>query len=192
MTIPSTTPKRCYQCDVGVTLVEVMVYAAIMGVTLSAIILGFLKSIELSKYQSAYQTSVSYAEQALEYALYTPYADFSVTNNTQQRYVSTLPTGTTPGIFYSKVAFTNSITTVNNGALQTIVNVTKLATESNLPLDDLGSYVTDRTVLINKPSGADTNLDYAIITVSNSWTFLNRSQLPVVLRTIRISSYDSK
>ncbi len=167
------------------TLTEVIVSAGIMGVAVAALTGGFIKSIEFSKYQSAYQTSVTYAEQAMEYALYTPYADFSVTNNTQQRYVSPLPSGATPGIFYSTVAFTNSFITTKNGVSQTLTNITKLATEVNLPLDDLGSYVTDRRVLINRPTGADTNLDYVVVTVSNSWTFLSRPQAPIVLRTIR-------
>lgn len=169
------------------TLVETVVCSAILAMTVATLLFGFVKGQEAAKYQSAYQVAVSYAEQGLEYALYTPYTDFTTTNSgtLPPRYVSALPTGTTPALFYSRISSTNIFATTRGGKPLTITNVNRLATETNLPLDDLGSYVTDRFVLIGKPSGADTNLDYVILIVSNRWNFLGRTQQPIVLTTLR-------
>lgn len=171
----------------GMTLVEVVVSSAILALTVATLLFGFVKGQEAAKFQSAYQVAVSYAEQGLEYALYTPYGDFSVTNDASQpvRYLSKIPTGSTPAFFYTRRMATNIFETTRGGKPLTITNVTRLGTETNLPLDDLGSYVTDRYVLVLKPSGADTNLDYVILIVSNCWQFLGRTQRPVVLTTIR-------
>lgn len=169
------------------TLVEVVVCSAVLAMTAATLLFGFVKGQEAAKYQSAFQVAVSYAEQGLEYALYTPYTDFVVTNDstTPLRYVSAIPSASTPGLFYSRISSTNIFQTTRGGKPLTITNVNRLATETNLPLDDLGSYVTDRFILIRKPSGADTNLDYVVILVSNRWNFLGRTQQPIVLTTIR-------
>ena len=160
------------------TLVEMVVSLSIMGLALGAMLIGFVKTQEQTKYQSAYETSVSYAEQAMEYALYTPYSDFFTTNTASGRYMA-------GGYFYSNVSFTNFIATKYRGHSITLTNISNLATEQSLPLDDLGSYVINRHVKITPPTGSDTNLEYVLITVSNTWTFLGRPQAPIVLATIR-------
>lgn len=185
---PSITHAKGRRFPVsGMTLVEVVVCSAVLALSVATLMFGFVKGQEAAKYQSAYQVAVSYAEQGLEYALYTPYTDFMVTNDstTPMRYVSTLPTATTPALFYSRISSTNIFATTRGGKPLTITNINRLATETNLPLDDLGSYVTDRFVLVRKPSGADTNLDYMVLLVSNRWNFLGRTQQPIVLTTIR-------
>jgi type II secretory pathway pseudopilin PulG len=171
----------------GMTLVEVVVCSGVLALAAATLLFGFVKGQEAAKYQSAYQVAVSYAEQGLEYALYSPYSDFSVTNDTSlpPRYVSVIPTASTPALFYSRAMSTNIFQTTRGGLQITITNVTRLATETNLPLDDLGSYVTDRFILVRKPSAADTNLDYVVLVVSNRWNFLGRTQRPIVITTIR-------
>ncbi len=171
----------------GVTLMGAVDGSAILAMTVATLLFGFVKGQAVAKYQSAYQVAVSYAEQGIEFALYTPYTDFTTTNNSTapMRYVSPMPTATTPGLFYSRHVTTNIFQTTRGGKPLTITNVNRLATETNLPLDDLGSYVTDRFVLVRKPSGADTNLDYVILMVSNRWNFLGRTQVPIVLTTLR-------
>lgn len=171
----------------GMTLVEVVVSSALIALTTATLLFGFVKGQEAAKFESAYQVAVSYAEQAVEYTLYTPYSDFSVTNSTDlpTRYVTALPTAGTPALFYTRFYTTNIYQTTRGGNPLAITNINRLATETNLPLDDLGSYVTDRYVLIGAPTGADTNLDYVVIMVSNRWNFLGRVQPPIVLTTLR-------
>ena len=180
-------PPQRFAVVTGMTLVETVVCSAILAMSVAMLLLGFVKGQEVAKFQSAYQVAVSYAEQGLEYALYTPYTDFLTTNDstTPMRYMSAIPTGTNPSLFYTRVVSTNIFPTTRGGKSLTITNVNRLATETNLPLDDLGSYVTDRFILVSKPSGADTNLDYMILMVSNRWKFLGRTQPPIVLTTIR-------
>jgi type II secretory pathway pseudopilin PulG len=180
-------PPPRFAVVTGMTLVETVVCFAILAMSVAMLLLGFVKGQEVAKFQSAYQVAVSYAEQGLEYALYTPYTDFLTTNDSTapMRYVSAIPTGTTPSLFYSRGVSTNIFPTTRGGRPITITNVNRLATETNLPLDDLGSYVTDRFILVRKPSGTDTNLDYVILMVSNRWRFLGRTQPPIVLTTIR-------
>ncbi len=114
---------------------------------------------------------------------FVPYTDFA----------NTIPTGTSPnwvsnGFLYTTATSTNFIQTTKNGSPYTLTNVTYLATQSPLPLDDLGSYVVDRFVMVTDRSAlepASTNLNYKLITVSNTWTFLGRAMQPIVIQTIR-------
>jgi prepilin-type N-terminal cleavage/methylation domain-containing protein len=178
--------RSFHSCKGGFSLVEVMIASAILVIALGTILYSFTQSAQIAKYQSVYETSLSYAEQALEYSLSVPYSSFSQTNTASTVYCFPFPTNSTTGYLYSTESFTNCIpTTTYAGAPITVTNVTLLATQNDLPLDDLGSYVTSRSVLVNRPSGADTNLNYVLITVSNAWTFLGRVQTPIILKTIR-------
>jgi Tfp pilus assembly protein PilV len=184
--MPLSLKNQRLRSQSGITLVEVMIASAILVLALGSILYSFTQTSQIAKYQSIYETSVSYAEQALEYAEAVSYSDFSQTNSSATRYVSPFPTNGVSGYFFSTEAFTNYISTTTYGGSPIVVtNVTLLATQTNLPLDDLGSYVTSRSVLISRPTGGDTNLDYVMITVSNAWTFQGRVQTPIILQTIR-------
>jgi len=167
------------------TLVEVIVATAITALAFAVALTSLLKGMEAAKWQSAYETACTYGEQALEYSLYIPYADFS----------ATAPGGTTlnwvsNGLLYTTATATNFIPTTKNGSPYTLTNVTYLATQTSLPLDDLGSYVLTRSVYVTDRATwepAQTNLNYKLITVSNTWVFLGRTQSPIIFKTIRDS-----
>lgn len=173
----------------GFTFIEVMVSAAIAVLAFGAVMTAALKAQQISKFQSAYQTACSYGEQAVEYALYIPYNDFSASAPTTSspNWVSNL---SGVSYLYTTATSTNMIATTKDGAAFTLTNITFLGTQTSLPLDDLGSYILQRWVIIQDRSAVEsssTNVNYKFITVSNTWVFLGRSQPPIVYRTIRDS-----
>ncbi len=176
------SPDRA-RSEEGFTLVEVMIAAAISVLAIGMVMMATIKGLEMGKWQSAYQTACSYGEQGLEYALYVPYDDFSLTNATL-----TSPNWVSNGFLYTTATGTNMINTTKDSNPYVLTNITYLATQTTLPLDDLGSYlleryvvITDRTVL----EPAATNLNYKLVTVSNTWVFLGRTMPPIVYVTIR-------
>ncbi len=167
------------------TLVEVMVATAVSALVFGVTIWCLMQAMSLGKWQSVYETACSYGEQALEYALYVPYTDFarSAPTVTAPNYVSN-------GLLYTTATSTNLIQTTQNGLPYTLTNITYLATQNLLPLDDLGSYLVSRTVTVTDRSQIEpamTNLNYTLITVSNTWQFRGQTQLPIVYRVIRDS-----
>ncbi|MBI4023683.1 MAG: hypothetical protein HY360_01800 [Verrucomicrobia bacterium] len=165
------------------TFVEVIVSAAILALALGMVMTAAVKGLEVAKWQSDYETACSYAEQGLEYALFVPYSDFSNTAPSESA-----PNWVSNSLLYTTATATNFIATTQMGTAITLTNVTYLATQTGLPLDDLGSYVlnrdvvvTDRTVL--EPGAA--NLNYKLITVSNTWVFCGRTNPAIVYRVIR-------
>ena len=173
------TPLRA-----GFTLVEVMVAAAISGLAIGVIITSLMQCMRMARWQSAYETAYSYAEQGLEYALYVPYTDFALT-----AYTSPSVNWVSNGFLYSVATGTNFINTTDNyGTARVMTNITYLATQQTLPLDDLGSIVLERDVLVQdrtvvEPAG--TNSSYKLIIASNTWTFLGRAMPPIIIQTIR-------
>lgn len=173
----------------GFTFIEVAISSAIAVLAFGAVMTAALRAQQISKFQSAYQTACSYGEQAVEYALYVPYADLS----------ASAPTTSSPNwasnisgvsYFYTTATSTNLIATTKDGDPFTLTNITFLGTQTSLPLDDLGSYILQRWVIIQDRSTLEpsaTNVNYKLITVSNTWVFLGRSQPPIVYRTIRDS-----
>ena len=171
----------------GFTFLEVMISAAISLITFGAVLTAALRAQQLAKFQSAYQTACSYGEQALEYSLYIPYTDYALSGPTatSPNYVSN-----SAGVnyLYTTATATNFIATAKDGAAFTLTNITYLATQIDLPLDDLGSYILQRWVIIQDRAAVEpaaTNLNYKHITVSNTWIFLGRTQPPIVYTTIR-------
>lgn len=167
----------------GITLVEVLVTAAVAAVSLGVMMTAAMRMLEIGKWQSAYETATSYAEQALEFSLYVPYGD--LTNTTPS---STSISWVSNSQLYSTATATNLISTTKNGSPFILTNVTHLATQSQLPLDDLGSYVVSRIVTVTDRSVLEpgsTNLNYKLIMVSNSWSFCGRTMPPIVMSVIR-------
>jgi hypothetical protein len=167
----------------GLTLVEVLVAATLATITLGTMMIAAIRMMEISKWQSAYETATSYGEQALEFSLYVPYSD--LTNTTPS---STSVSWVSNNLLYSTATATNLIATTKNGSPFTLTNVTHLATQNQLPLDDLGSYVVSRLVTVSDRSTfepASTNLNYKLITVSNSWIFRGRTMPVIVMSVIR-------
>ncbi len=166
----------------GFTLVEAIVAAAISAIAFGVALTAIYRGMEVAKWQSAYETACTYGEQALEYSLYIPYGDFSASSPaTSVNYVSN-------GQLFTTATATNLIATTKNGSPYTMTNITYLATQTSLPLDDLGSYILVRTVHVQDRTviePAQTNLNYKLITVSNTWVFLGRVQTPIVFKTIR-------
>jgi hypothetical protein len=167
----------------GVTLVEVLVAAAVGAICLGVMMTAAVRMVEIGKWQSAYETATSYGEQALEFAMYVPYSN--LTNTTPS---ATSISWVSNSQLYSTATATNLIATTKNGLPFTLTNVTHLATQSQLPLDDLGSYVVSRSVTVTDRSGLEpssANLNYKLITVSNQWAFRGRDMPPIVLSVIR-------
>lgn len=165
------------------TLVEVMIATAIAAIAFGAVVNAVLKGLEFGKWQSDYETACSYGEQALEYAMYVPYSDLSLTTYTppSANWISN-------GLLYSTATATNYINTTQNGSPFVLTNITYLATQNTLPLDDLGYCTLQRTVAVTDRSAlepAATNLNYKLITVSNVWTFMGRTNPPIVYQIIR-------
>jgi hypothetical protein len=168
--------------ELGISLVEVMVATAITVMTFAMVMIATMKGLEVGKWQSAYETACTYGEQAVEYALYVPYTDFSNTNSLSSvNWVS-------GGMLYTSATATNLINTTKNGNPFVLTNITFLGTQSTLPLDDLGSYVLVRNVYVSDRSTVEpalVNVNYKLITVSNSWVFLGRQMPSIVYQTIR-------
>ena len=165
----------------GVTLVEVMVATAVAAMSLGMMMIAAVRMMEIGKWQSAYETATSYGEQALEFALYVPYSDLTNTTVSSTSWVSNSQ-------LYSTATATNLIFTTKNSSPFTLTNVTYLATQDSLPLDDLGSYIVSRSVTVADRSAlepAATNLNYKLITVTNQWVFLGRTMPPIVMSIIR-------
>jgi hypothetical protein len=142
-----------------------------------------VRMVEIGKWQSAYETATSYGEQALEFARYVHYGN--LTNTTPS---ASAISWISNSQLYSTATATNLISTTKNGLPFVLTNVTFLATQSQLPLDDLGSYVVSRSITVSDRSTlepASTNLNYKLITVSNQWIFRGRSMPPIVLSVIR-------
>jgi hypothetical protein len=159
-----------------------MVAAAITVLAFGAIFTSAMKGMEMGKWQSAYETAYSYGEQGLEYALFIPYSNFSATNGSSSvDWVSN-------GFLMSSACATNLINTTQNGSPFVLTNITRFGTQTQLPLDDLGSFVLQRFVMVADRSSvepASTNVNYKLITVSNVWVFMGRAMPPIVLQTIR-------
>lgn len=167
----------------GSTLIEVMVAAAVVTLVVGIILATVIKCSEMSKWQSDYQAACSYGEQALEYAIYVPYSDLSLTN-----YTPPSPNWVSNGLLVTRATSTNYINTTQMGGPYTLTNITYLATEASLPLDDLGNYIVSRNVAVTDRSVIEPgaiNVDYKLITVSNSWVFLGRTMPPIVYQVIR-------
>ncbi|MDD2710971.1 MAG: hypothetical protein PHV34_23585 [Verrucomicrobiae bacterium] len=178
--------KSFSRCPVGrfsgYTLIEVITAAAVTVMAFGVVMTSAMKGLEIGKWQSAYETACSYGEQALEYALFVPYTDFSATDG------SSTVNWVTNGLLMTSATATNYINTTKDGLPMVVTNVTFLATQTTLPLDDLGSYVLQRTVSVQDRSVIEpalTNLNYKLITVSNTWVFRGRAMSPIVFRTIR-------
>lgn len=175
--------KRNLSKRAAFTLAEVMVATAVSVMTFGVVMYAIIRTLELSKWQSVYETACSYSEQALEYSMFMPYANFANTAPTASR-----PEYVSNGVLYTTATSTNLIATTRNGAAYTLTNVTFLATQIQLPLDDLGSYVVQRTVYVADRTAiepAATNVNYKLITVSNTWQFRGRTMAPIVYQVLR-------
>lgn len=167
----------------GFTLAEVLVAAAVTVMTFGVVMYSLMRVRELSKWQSVYETACSYAEQAMEYSMYMPYSNFSNTAPTASK-----PDYVSNGVLYTTATSTNVIATTKDGAAYQLTNVTYMATMTQLPLDDLGSYVVQRTVYVADRTTVEptqTNVNYKLITVTNTWIFRGRVQNPIVYQVIR-------
>ncbi len=167
----------------AMTLVEVMVATLVVGMTMGMVMTAMLKGLEIGKWQSAYETACSYGEQGLEYALFVPYTDFALSN-----YTALSANWVSNGFLQTVATATNYIATTKNGSSYTLTNITYLATQGALPLDDLGSYILQRAIIVTDRSALEpsaTNLNYKLVTVSNTWVFLGRNQRPIVYQIIR-------
>ncbi len=151
--------------------------------TFGVVMYAVIRTMELAKWQTVYETACSYSEQALEYSLYIPYANFANTAPTASK-----PDYVVNGVLYTTASSTNYIQTTRLGAPYTLTNITYLATQVQLPLDDLGSYVVQRTVYVADRTAIEptaTNVNYKLITVSNTWQFRGRTMTPIVYQVLR-------
>jgi type II secretory pathway pseudopilin PulG len=169
--------------EIGFTFIEVVVAMALSVAAFGAAMYACQRASQIAKYQSSYEVACTYGEQAMEYALAVPYTDLS-----QAAPTAASPNWVSNGFFYSNATSTNLIQTTSMGAPVVLTNITRLGTWQNLSLDDLGNYVLTRWVMVQDRSAIEptaTNLNYKLISVSNTWVFLGRTNTPVVYVTIR-------